>query len=246
MIGYRTSHLSYLYVVTAGYLTVAVSGNSLCKFANDTYLIIPASNKLSHHTELVKIQNWATRNNLLNSDKSCEIVFTGGDGMLMNQHHCQESCTAATWKCWAWSLKTTSLFYTFNDSWRRAHSKNCALLVLRCHGLNEQCGFSVRLYRATVVARLTYVVARFHQGIWSPVHQLSDRLRLTPRILLARYTNVWWTLGHPGRRTIQQSCSIVGPHTARTITTIFYGHRLTTLQPQTPCTLPIQLSEHTS
>jgi len=64
------------YVVTAGDLTPAVSGNSLCKFADDTYLIIPASNKSSRHVELANIQNWAKQNNLnLNCDKSCEILF---------------------------------------------------------------------------------------------------------------------------------------------------------------------------
>ena len=43
---------------------------SPCTFADDTYLTIPATNKLSRHTELVNIHNWATRNNLqLNSDK---------------------------------------------------------------------------------------------------------------------------------------------------------------------------------
>jgi len=65
------------YVVTAGDLTAAVSGNSLCKFADDTYLIIPVSSEVSRHTELANIQNWAKRNNLkLNGDKSCEVVFT--------------------------------------------------------------------------------------------------------------------------------------------------------------------------
>ena len=64
------------FVVTAGDLTPAVSGNSLCKFADDTYLIIPASNESSRHIELANIQNWAKRNNLnLNCDKSSEILF---------------------------------------------------------------------------------------------------------------------------------------------------------------------------
>jgi len=63
------------YVVAAGDLTAAVSGNSLCKFADDTNLIIPAFN--DRHTELVNVQNWAKRNNLKsNCDKSFEVVFT--------------------------------------------------------------------------------------------------------------------------------------------------------------------------
>ena len=65
------------FVVTAGDLTTAVSENSLCKFADDTYLIIPASNESSRNIELSNIQNWAKRNNLnLNCDKSSEILFS--------------------------------------------------------------------------------------------------------------------------------------------------------------------------
>jgi len=41
------------YVVTAGDLTATTSGNSLCKFADDIYLIIPASNEASRPSELV-------------------------------------------------------------------------------------------------------------------------------------------------------------------------------------------------
>jgi len=52
------------------------SSNVTLKYADDMYLIIPAS---SHSTCLSEIQNleaWADRNNLkLNQKKSCEIVF---------------------------------------------------------------------------------------------------------------------------------------------------------------------------
>jgi len=65
------------YVVNAGDLAATVPGNSLCKFADDTYLIIPASNETSRQSELANIQNWAQQNNLkLNCSKSCEIIFS--------------------------------------------------------------------------------------------------------------------------------------------------------------------------
>jgi len=64
------------YVVTASDLKPLSSSNVTLKYADDTYLIIPAS---SHSTCLAEIQNleaWADRNNLkLNQKKSCEIVF---------------------------------------------------------------------------------------------------------------------------------------------------------------------------
>jgi len=44
------------YVVTAGDLVAAVPGNSTCKFAYDTYIIIPASNEATRHLELAKVQ----------------------------------------------------------------------------------------------------------------------------------------------------------------------------------------------
>ena len=53
------------YVVTAGDLTAAVSGNSVCKFADDTDLISLSSNEPCRHIELVSVQNCrAKRNNL--------------------------------------------------------------------------------------------------------------------------------------------------------------------------------------
>ena len=64
------------YVVTTEDLTAATAANSLCKFADDTYLIISGSNEASRYAELVNIQVWAERNNLrLNCNKSCEVIF---------------------------------------------------------------------------------------------------------------------------------------------------------------------------
>ena len=64
------------HVVTAGDLVAAVPGNSTCKFADDTYIIIPASNEATRHTELANVQKWAERNNLkLNCSKSTEVIF---------------------------------------------------------------------------------------------------------------------------------------------------------------------------
>ena len=60
------------YVVTAGDLTATTSGNSLCKFADDTYLIIPARNEASRPSELANIQDWAQ---LLKTHFSLAIAF---------------------------------------------------------------------------------------------------------------------------------------------------------------------------
>jgi len=48
----------------------------MTKYADDTYLIIPASNANTCHSEIEHIESWSTVNNLqLNRAKSSEIVF---------------------------------------------------------------------------------------------------------------------------------------------------------------------------
>ena len=48
----------------------------MSKYADDAYLVIPADNVHSCHSELSSIENWALNNNLkLNRAKSVEIVF---------------------------------------------------------------------------------------------------------------------------------------------------------------------------
>jgi len=70
------------YVVNAADLTTVTVGNVLFKYADDTYLVIPASNVSSRATELDHVDQWAERNNLrFNRPNSSEIIFT--DGMRM-------------------------------------------------------------------------------------------------------------------------------------------------------------------
>ena len=63
------------YVCTASDLRAVSPTNFLCKFADDTYLIIPAANTPSIPTELQHITKWAYDNNLkLNKHKSVEMI----------------------------------------------------------------------------------------------------------------------------------------------------------------------------
>ena len=51
-------------------------GNSMHKYANDAYIVIPARNAHSREVELDQVAEWAQRNNLkLNRAKSVEIIF---------------------------------------------------------------------------------------------------------------------------------------------------------------------------
>ena len=64
------------YVVNAGDLHTLTPNNQLVKFADDTYLIIPASNLDSRSAEVDNIETWASTNNLtLNRTKTKEIIF---------------------------------------------------------------------------------------------------------------------------------------------------------------------------
>jgi len=64
------------YAVTASDLRPIHAGNEIVKFADNTYLIVPASNTDTSPEELDHVQNWTTDNNLqLNCKKSIEMVF---------------------------------------------------------------------------------------------------------------------------------------------------------------------------
>jgi len=64
------------YVVNAADLTNVPFINQLVKYADDTYLVIPASKVETRATELDHVEQWAAVNNLrLNRSKCMEIIF---------------------------------------------------------------------------------------------------------------------------------------------------------------------------
>ena len=64
------------YVVNTSDLRAVTPGNELLKFADDTYIIIPAVNASIRQAELDHIHEWAQTNNLkANLNKYVEIVF---------------------------------------------------------------------------------------------------------------------------------------------------------------------------
>ena len=59
------------YVVTASDLHPVTTGNSMHKYADDTYLVVPAANVQSCAAEIANVELWADINNLkLNRTKS--------------------------------------------------------------------------------------------------------------------------------------------------------------------------------
>jgi Reverse transcriptase (RNA-dependent DNA polymerase) len=64
------------YVANSGDLRVMTIGNQLVKFADDTYLMVPAGKVDSRSPKLNNIEAWAQDNNLtLNRLKAKEIIF---------------------------------------------------------------------------------------------------------------------------------------------------------------------------
>jgi len=66
-----------MYVVNAADLQAVTPGNIMVKYADDTYLVIPACNIDSREQEISNIEAWSLVNNLtVNQFKSAEMVFT--------------------------------------------------------------------------------------------------------------------------------------------------------------------------
>ena len=64
------------FIVNAADMKTLSDKNALFKYADDTYLIVPADNVTTVNDELANIETWAAENNLrLNQAKSVEVVF---------------------------------------------------------------------------------------------------------------------------------------------------------------------------
>jgi hypothetical protein len=163
------------YVVNAGDLNAVTPGNELCKFADDTYLVVPASNVDSRSAEVDNIETWARTNNLaLNRTKTYEIVFV--DTKRKRQVASPPPLPGI--------VRTTSLKVlgvTFTDGLSasdhvRGVITNCAqtlyaLRVLRAHGMCDAALQAV--YRSVVVAKLLYA-----SSAWRGFTTVTDRQRV--------------------------------------------------------------------
>ena len=84
------------YLVTAGDLHALTPGNRLCKYADDTYLIVPPANINTRIAELSNIETWAQANNItINCYKSVEIIFTSHKPFTIHQAKCEQ----VGWRC---------------------------------------------------------------------------------------------------------------------------------------------------
>jgi hypothetical protein len=163
------------YVVNAGDLRAVSPENRLFKFADDTNLVVPASNVDSRSAEVNNIETWARTNNLtLNRNKSKEIIFF--DRTRRRQ---VEPPPPLGEIVRVTSLKVLGVTITNGLSASdhvRGVISNCAqtlyaLRVLRSHGLNDEALQTV--YRSVVVAKLLYA-----STAWSGFINATDRQRV--------------------------------------------------------------------
>jgi len=163
------------YVVTAGDLTVTDPGNKLVKFADDTYLVIPATSASTRTTEIENVELWAQSNNLsLNRSKTREVIFSD---MRKKQTVLPPAPLPGITR--DTSLKILGVTITGNLSASdhiRGVVSDCsqtlyALRVLRNHGLCDA-GLQA-VFRSVVVAKILYA-----STAWSGFITATDRQRV--------------------------------------------------------------------
>jgi len=150
------------YVVTASDLNLVTPSNEMCKFADDTYLIVSAYNIDCHMSETENTEVWARKNNLtLNWKKSPEIVFRD-----YRRKHLVSAppSTADIERVTILKVLGVTITNTLSASEHiRDVIKSCAqtqyaLRVLRAHGLSD-CG----LHRSVVVTKITYARSAYRR-----------------------------------------------------------------------------------
>ena len=146
------------YVVYAADLQPVTAGNEILKYADDTYLIIPASNTNSRTVEIANVNLWSQVNNIqLNHSKSMEVIFRDprrrtviNEPIKLNGINRVTSLPVLGITV-SRSLAVTSHVDTVLQSCAR---DLYAIKLLRSHGMsnNDLC----TVFRTVVIAKLTY------------------------------------------------------------------------------------------
>ena len=164
------------FVLNASDLKPCNTANFFLKYADDTYLVVPASHSYTIPQELDSIKNWATINNLkLNVPKSYEMI-------VKRPRLAADDPTIpppATGLNRVTSLKVLGVVFSdrldfsehFNEISCKAAKSMFALWVLRKHGLNGKQLWQVCV--ATTVSHLTYAAPA-----WWGYTNVSSRQRM--------------------------------------------------------------------
>lgn len=163
------------YVINASDLKAVNAGNVLCKYADDTYIIIPACNVDTRNAELENVEKWAKLNNLtLNRAKSAEMVLHDS---RRKRKPVLPSLLADVKRVQALKVLGVTMNHNLSVSdhvtnvIRSSAQTVHALRLLRAHGMADPSLHIV--FRAVIVAKLTYAASA-----WWGFASASDRSRL--------------------------------------------------------------------
>jgi len=160
------------YIIAASDLKANTDGNLLLKYADDTYLLVPATNESSVGSELANIESWADLNNLhLNRKKSQELVVHKNKSITLPPS-IQGIERVSTLNILGVSINCNLRMDSHISSVvTKANSDLFALKTLRNHGLNS---ISLsQVCRATLIARMTYA-----SPAWRGFTSVADLSRL--------------------------------------------------------------------
>ena len=162
------------FLVSASDLHPLTNGNQMMKYADDSYLIIPASNAKSATHELENVANWSSENNLtLNHSKSSEIIFTSRRSNLVTLPPPVNDIPRVTEIISLGVTLSANLGVTahVHDVVTRSAQSLYALRIMRAHGMKSEALHAV--FQATTLAKLLYCA----QAWWGFANQ-SDRSRI--------------------------------------------------------------------
>ena len=140
---------------------VTAAGNVLCKYADDTYAIIPSDNVHTRTAELDNVKAWANANNFrLNLSKCAEIIFY--DSRQKRQPvqplPLPDVPRVQSLKILGVTISSKLSVAEHVCNIIRSSAQTChALRLLRAHGM-ANASLQV-VYRAIITAKLTYAAS---------------------------------------------------------------------------------------
>jgi len=163
------------YDINASDLSTVTPGNLMYKYADDTYLAIPASNFQSRATELNHVAEWAGTNNLkLNKSKSVEIIIRDRKRkqQIPDPPELPDIQREAQIKILGITITNhLSVSEHVRDIIGKCGQTMYALKVLRSHGMNEVALKDI--YKSVVIAKLLYA-----SPAWWGFATASDKQRI--------------------------------------------------------------------
>jgi Reverse transcriptase (RNA-dependent DNA polymerase) len=163
------------YIVTVADLRPITPDNEMCKYADDTYIIIPASNTDSRAAELRNVETWAYANNLkLNYKKTTTIIFYNRRFQQTFQKPTEITGIARVTSIKILGVTITGSLSMSNhvqDVLSSCSQTLYALKTLRAHGLSTPALHNI--YCSVILAKITYAASA-----WCSFTTQTDKRRI--------------------------------------------------------------------